>query len=86
MHNWDDLSDVLFENWGVISLHNKAGKSQEEDVEVISLVVSELDHAVVDKKLDALVELDLEVAESVERHQGEIHFWEKGAGMEPLKF
>ncbi len=65
---------MLFENGGVVSLHNEAGKSKEEDIEVISLVVSELDHAVVDKKLDALVELDLEVAKPVERHQGKVHF------------
>ena len=86
MHNWDDLSYVLFENWGVVSLHNEAGKSKKEDVEVVRLVVSELDHAVVDKKLNALVELDLEVAKSVEGHQGKVHFWEKGTGVEPLKF
>lgn len=65
---------MLFENWGVVSLHDEAGKSKEEDVEVVRLVVSELDHAVVDKKLDALVELDLEVAKSVERHKGKVHF------------
>jgi hypothetical protein len=43
MDHLNDLQDVMFVLLIVVSFHDEAREGKEEDVEVISLVVSELD-------------------------------------------
>ena len=67
MDTTNDEFDVFFESGVVVSFHDEAGKSKEEDVEVIGLIVSELYKTVEYKELNILVELDHEITIAINR-------------------